>query len=177
MSIVSTFLVLLGLSQPAPAVENSEGRSRPAVQYNKYPTREDHYPGGTPWQGCAGKKEKMSECVTDGDTIRIKYKSHRIADLDTPETKKSNGCSTPQKDAEMKALGNKAKDTVVAMLSNAKSIVVTVYIDPLTKDPVNDKYGRILSKISVDGKDVASQLIAQGLGRHYDGGTKTKWCN
>jgi len=170
-------MVMFSISQPAIPVENHQVSRTPAVQYNKYPTRDDHYPGGIVWQVCAGKKEKMSECVTDGDTIRIKYKSHRIADLDTPETKASNKCSTPQKEAEMKALGNKAKAAVVAMLSNAKDIVVTVYVDPLTKDPVNDKYGRILSKISVDGKDVATQLINQGLGRHYDGGTKTKWCD
>jgi endonuclease YncB( thermonuclease family) len=170
MSIVSTLLVLLGLSQPAPAANHE-------VQYNKYPTREDHYPGGTAWPLCSGKREKMSECVTDGDTIRIKYKSHRIADLDTPETRKSNGCSTIKKNASTKALGITTKKTVAAMLSNAKDITVTVFIDPLTKDPAEDKYGRILSKISVDGKDVASELIKQGLGHHYDGGKKTKWCD
>lgn len=175
-SFTTTIMVLLGLSQPAPAPEYKPSLT-PAVQFNKYQTRDDHYPGGTVWPVCAGKKEKMSECVTDGDTVRIKFKSHRITDLDTPETKASNRCSTPAKEAAAKALGTKAKLAVVAMLSTAKDIVVTVYIDPLTKDAVLDKYGRTLSKISVDGKDVATELISQGLGHHYDGGTKTKWCD
>jgi endonuclease YncB( thermonuclease family) len=170
-------MVVLGLSQPAPAVETHKGVRAPAVQFNKYPKREDHYPGGFSWPVCAGKKEKMSECVTDGDTVRIKFKAYRLIDLDTPETKASNRCSTPEKEAAAKALGAKAKQTVVTMLSTAKDIVVTVYIDPLTKDPVTDKYGRTLSNISADGKDVASVLISSGLGHHYDGGTKTKWCD
>jgi micrococcal nuclease len=166
MSIISIFAVLLGLSHPAPAVE-----------FNKYPTRVDHYPGSTQWPVCAGKREKMSECVTDGDTIRIQYRAYRLADLDTPETKASNRCKSSKVESDMKKLGLEAKETTRQLLSVAKKIDVTVYVDPLTKDTVKDKYGRVLSKVSVDGQDLATILISKGLGKHYDGGKKTKWCD
>ena len=39
-----------------------------------------------------------------------------------------------------------------------------------------DKYGRDLIVLSIDGKDVASEMIARGIARPYHGGKRQSWC-
>ncbi len=40
----------------------------------------------------------------------------------------------------------------------------------------DDKYGRMLIDLQLDGTDVTSLMLGAGLGRRYDGGTRKGWC-
>lgn len=138
-------------------------------KYLDYPKRVDSY-HNIKWPVCKGKLEAMQNCVVDGDTLRINYKSYRIGNLDTPETRRS---ACPQE----KDLGNQAKDFTFRLVNEAKAVHVTVYIHPLFHEPTRDKYGRILASIAADDVDIATSLKGIGLARDYDGGTKSSWCN
>jgi endonuclease YncB( thermonuclease family) len=37
--------------------------------------------------------------------------------------------------------------------------------------------GRVVARVTVDGKDVAAILISEGLGREYHGGKRRGWCD
>jgi micrococcal nuclease len=109
--------------------------------------------------------------VVDGDTfivnnpnppIDMLQKSHRLAGVDTPESFKQ--VAKCQKEIE---LGLKAKEFVKDF---TKGEVNIVYLEL-------DKYGRYLVNVSKNGKDLAEELVKNGLAVFYDGGTKTKdWC-
>lgn len=36
--------------------------------------------------------------------------------------------------------------------------------------------GRVLGKVSVNGRDLGEALVAAGLARLYSGGKRTAWC-
>ena len=109
--------------------------------------------------------------VVDGDTFEIKnpkppldllQTKHRIAGIDTPESFKQ--VAKCKKEIE---LGLKAKAFVKDF---TKGEVNIVYLEL-------DKYGRYLVNVSKNGKDLAEELVKNGLAVFYDGGTKTKdWC-
>jgi len=40
-----------------------------------------------------------------------------------------------------------------------------------------DKYFRVLADVMIDGKNLTDLLIKKGLGKPYDGGTKSSWCD
>lgn len=113
----------------------------------------------------------LSEIVSiyDGDTFTgtikdwptiIGYRiSIRVAGIDCPEMR--------DKRPEIKAKAQEAKQYVVNRLREAKEVrLINIR---------RDKYFRILADISVDGKDLAKELIEKGLAKPYDGGTKEKW--
>lgn len=39
-----------------------------------------------------------------------------------------------------------------------------------------DRYGRLLVTLWLDGRDVAGEMIAEGLAVPYDGGRRINWC-
>jgi endonuclease YncB( thermonuclease family) len=43
------------------------------------------------------------------------------------------------------------------------------------KDLERDKYFRILAEVLVDGVSMGREMVAKGLARPYDGGTKSSW--
>ena len=105
----------------------------------------------------------------DGDTITflmeiypdtLVLRNVRLYGIDTPEIY--------GKCPEEKARAIVARDYVEEKLSASEDIVVTV-IDI-------GKYGRPVSLVKVDGKDLATDMIAKGFGRLYDGGTRLPWC-
>lgn len=120
------------------------------------------------WEFCKGKREKQSECVVDGDTIRIGYKNYRLKGLDTPE--KRSKCQ------EEKRLAIQASNMTLNELNNAKEIQMIVNIDKLTKTVISDKYGRPMLQLNIDGNDLSKKLIDKGLAKEYQGKTKEKWC-
>lgn len=147
-----------------------------AEEYLSYQTRIDEYPGSGQFTACKGRLELMPNCVVDADTIRIDYQSYRIEGIDTPESRGGTGAKTGAKCDAEKELGLKAKDFVIQHLNRAILVRVTVFIHPLKKDVVRDKYGRVLARIAADGADIKDELIKATLAHHYDGGTKTSWC-
>jgi micrococcal nuclease len=116
-------------------------------------------------------KAKITEVrsIYDGDTFRCTIKSYpkiigddisvRVAGIDCPEM--------TDKRPEIKALAQQAKQYTVARLREGK----IVWLMNMRRD----KYFRILADISIDGKDLAKELIEKGLAKPYDGGTKEAW--
>lgn len=140
------------------------------LEYLQFPKKEVLWPYRD-WPVCKGRLQEMDHCVNDGDTLRIAYRSYRIGDLDTPETGKKAKCDAERDKAEA------VKRLVATMLSQAHMLKVTTYVHPLKQEEARDKYGRILSKVEIDGHDLAELLIENGLAHHYDGTTKQPWCD
>ena len=100
--------------------------------------------------------------VIDGDTIDIDGARYRLVGFDTPETYR------PQCDYE-KALGNQAT-------AQLKQLINSIAIIDLAVQPGRDKYGRGLARLFVNGRDVGTTLINEGLARPYNGGRRSSWC-
>lgn len=121
--------------------------------------------------------------VYDGDTIVTFYQglpsplnqvSVRILHIDTPEMPAKSYATTGKlgnakcvKEAE-KAI--QAKQAILTLLADSRTMYISQY--------QWDKYGgRILANVSINGKDVAEMLIANGLAVRYEGERKTHdWC-
>ncbi|WGZ93258.1 MAG: thermonuclease family protein [Candidatus Thiothrix putei] len=88
--------------------------------------------------------------VSDGDTLTVlasnkrNYKI-RLQGIDAPETKQAHG----QKCKEM-------------LMTRAVNLTADVEAYKL------DRYGRVIGKVTVEGKDVALEQIKAGCGWHYD---------
>lgn len=103
--------------------------------------------------------------VYDGDTITIAgrigndrtiYKfSVRLRGIDCPEMKTKNQSE--------KNIAIKARDFVAALCLNKR-----VRLENCS----NDKYGRLLADVVVNGKNISALLIENRLAVAYDGGTK-----
>jgi micrococcal nuclease len=89
-----------------------------------------------------------------GDNIGI-----RILGIDCPEM--------TDKRQDIKALAQQAKQYTVARLRAGKTISLL--------NMRRDKYFRIVADVSVDGKNLAQELIDNGLAKPYDGETKEAW--
>lgn len=100
-------------------------------------------------------------CVVDGDTIWLEGTKVRIADIDTPETHEPRCASE-------KALGDKATRRLQALLNSGA-------ITTLSIDRDEDRYGRKLRLVMVDGASVGEMLVREGLARPYAGGRRP-WC-
>ena len=100
-------------------------------------------------------------CVVDGDTLWIEGVKVRVADIDAPETH-------DPKCASEKALGDRATARLRQLVNSGK-----VTLAPIDRD--EDRYGRKLRIVKVDGRSVGGQLVGEGLARWYEGGRKP-WC-
>ena len=111
--------------------------------------------------------------VLDGDTIEYKAPflpaplkpvlKIRVLGIDTPE--KGHRAQCP----EEAALALKASALTKQAVKEAKTIELQL--------EGWDKFGgRVLGYVLIDGKNLGDMLIAQGLARPYDGGTKSSWC-
>jgi micrococcal nuclease len=107
--------------------------------------------------------------VLDGDTIEIsaqvwlglRLTSHvRIRGIDTPELR--GEC------ASEKAMAARARDRLTRLAG--ASIRIAHIAD--------DKYaGRVIADAAAaDGTDLRDAMLASGLARPYDGGTRGDWC-
>lgn len=109
--------------------------------------------------------------VYDGDTFTVQVylwpgmtfqTSIRVTGLDTPELKNS-GCDRAAQIAKA------AREFTVQALAKAKSRTIV--------NIQEDKYGgRVDATVLLDGRSLTDLLIAQGLAKPYNGGTKTPWC-
>lgn len=104
--------------------------------------------------------------VYDGDTVtgicsfdggrRLRRCSLRIHGIDCPEIR--------GRGAREKAAAVVARDFV-----HAQCFDRVVQLDPKGID----KYGRILASLTLDGQDLAEQLLARGFARSYAGAART----
>lgn len=100
-------------------------------------------------------------CVVDGDTLWIDGVKIRVADIDAPETHDYNCVGE-------KALGDRATARLRQLVNSG-----TVTLRPIDRD--EDRYGRKLRIVMVDGQSVGDALVGEGLARWYEGGRKP-WC-
>lgn len=100
-------------------------------------------------------------CVVDGDTIWLEGTKIRIADIDAPETHEPRCASE-------RALGDRATARLLQLLNGG---VIT--LSRINRD--EDRYGRKLRIVRVEGVSVGDTLVAEGLARWYAGGRRP-WC-
>lgn len=100
--------------------------------------------------------------IHDGDTIRLGDERIRIVGLDTPELGHRARCEAEARAAEQ------AKQALIAEIARGNVAL---------ERQGADRYGRTLARVTVDGRDVADTLIAQGLARPYAGGRRDGWCS
>ncbi|WP_322597079.1 thermonuclease family protein [Sphingomicrobium arenosum] len=99
-------------------------------------------------------------CVVDGDTIWMRGENIRLANIDAPETH-SPRCSRE------KELGDRATRRLHQLVNGG-----AVSLRSIDRD--QDRYGRSLRIVLVDGEDVGATLVREGLARWYAGG-KRPW--
>lgn len=113
--------------------------------------------------------DKATVRVIDGDTIKVAGEAVRIVGLNAPET--HHVCA-----AEL-ALGLKAKQHAIALVTNAATITLQLQIRAKTGRLVRDKYGRLLGLVAVDRTDWAAHMIAADLAKPWNGrGKRPGWC-
>jgi endonuclease YncB( thermonuclease family) len=100
-------------------------------------------------------------CVVDGDTFYIGGAKVRIADIDAPETHDYRCRSELE-------LGERAARDLQALLNSGAVTMTRI-------DRDRDVYGRLLRNVSVNGRDVGEELIADGVARAYAVGRRS-WC-
>ena len=100
-------------------------------------------------------------CVVDGDTIWFKGQNIRVADIDAPETHEPR-CR------EEAALGDRATRRLHQLVNSG-----TISLESIDRD--EDRYGRKLRIVEVNGVSVGDTLVGEGLARWYEGGRRP-WC-
>jgi endonuclease YncB( thermonuclease family) len=93
--------------------------------------------------------------VVDGDTVRIDGTVIRLKGLDAPEMHQ-----TCHQGSQSYACGEVAKGALVRMAAHGVMIC---------RVAGQDRYRRTLAHCSVDGEDVGSKLVADGLAIGYGG--------
>lgn len=93
---------------------------------------------------------------TDGDTVHLEIageeKTVRLLAIDTPETVKPGDSVQP--------IGKEASEYTCKTIKNAKEIILEYEVNNR-----NDKYGRILAWLFVDGNLLQQELVEKGLAK------------
>lgn len=109
--------------------------------------------------------------VHDGDTVRVRLGGECLPDLFRVLLVRLNGCDTPElrdQRPEVRAKAEEAREFTSAFLLPGDSVQI--------KDVALDKYGgRIVGRIEIDGADLCSLLIDEGLAREYHGRGGKPW--
>lgn len=100
-------------------------------------------------------------CIVDGDTIWLDGQNLRLQSYDTPEP--YNGICGGQTEV---ALAHRASARLLQLLNTNAFVVHTAG---------EDRYGRTLATIKIDGRDVGDILIEEGLARPWPDGYEF-WC-
>lgn len=94
--------------------------------------------------------------VIDGDTLRDGGERYRVENLDAPELGHRARCPAEA------ALAEAARDAAVTLVANAHQVEAL----PIGR---RDRYGRVVARIELDGRDLGDTLIARGLARPWRG--------
>lgn len=106
---------------------------------------------------------EKSECILnvhDGDTIRTCMGERiRIENIDAPEMAGSPKCESSRRRGWCDyALAEESRDALAAMLKSG-AVRVTRHGE--------DRYGRTLARVTVNGRDVGEELIARHFARRW----------
>jgi endonuclease YncB( thermonuclease family) len=102
-------------------------------------------------------------CIVDGDTFDVGGVRIRMVDYDAPEIGKSR-C------AREHALGEKARLRLRDLLNSGAILI----LPSGSRD--EDRYGRKLRMVTLDGQSVGKILIAEGLAWPWEG-RRHDWCH
>lgn len=97
------------------------------------------------------------DCIVDGDTLWVGREKVRLANIDAPEIHGQCAAET--------ARAVRARDRLLSLTSRGFQI----------RRAGQDRYGRTLATLSVGGRDVGRQLVAEGLARRW-AGRRQPWC-
>ncbi len=113
------------------------------------------------WSSGFGWSPAYGWQAVDGDTLTTPEGGRiRLLGVDTPEL---HPCRCPR-ECE---LGARARRRTQTLLNEGPVSLQTAG---------RDWYGRTLARVNVGGRDLSKILIAEGLGRPYDGGQRRGWC-
>ncbi|MCA0920207.1 thermonuclease family protein [Pseudooceanicola nanhaiensis] len=101
---------------------------------------------------------KRISCVVDGDTIWFEREKIRLLSIDAPELF-SPKCSQEALQAR------EARDRLADLLNGEMRV----------EREGEDRYGRTLARVFVDGRDVGELLVREGLVRRWVG-RREPWC-
>jgi micrococcal nuclease len=96
-------------------------------------------------------------CVHDGDSFIVDRERIRIMDIDAPELE--GQC------ASERALAIRARNRLRELL-----VGYEIHRDG------QDRYGRTLAVVTVNGRSVGAQLVREGLARNWTG-RRESWCS
>lgn len=101
-----------------------------------------------------------SPSVHDGDTIRCGAERIRIQNIDAPELPDSPKCQDYRRSYAWcdYAAGYKSRDALQALLTRGPARIQRMG---------QDKYGRTLARVTVNGKDAGTYLVGLGLARWW----------
>lgn len=105
---------------------------------------------------------RRSDCVIDGDTIRVRDERIRLEDINAPEM------SRPRCDTE-RELAARARQRLLVLI-NAGPLEI---VDDGGRD--RDRYGRLLRRLERDGHSLGAMLVDEGLARPWTG-RRRGWC-
>ena len=113
--------------------------------------------------GAGPPAEGTIRYVTDGDTFRLESGERiRIAGIDAPETHRDQA-----RCARERVLGEAAAARARAWLDHRT----------VTFERVGKSYNRTVARVTLDGRDVGSELVAMGVGKWWPRyQTKPDWC-
>jgi endonuclease YncB( thermonuclease family) len=101
-------------------------------------------------------------CVVDGDTIRFRGATIRVADINAPETRDAR-CRAERR------LGRRATERLRALLNAGPFELVRAGRQD------TDRYGRKLRLLRRNGRSLGTALVEEGLARPWSGRRKG-WC-
>lgn len=100
--------------------------------------------------------------VIDGDTIDVRGERVRVANLDAPDVGSHAKCPLEER------RGQAAKAYAIRLVRGAGEV-------GLADRQGQDRYGRSLARVILDGGDFAEMMIAAGHGRPWRG-RSSDWC-
>lgn len=100
--------------------------------------------------------------VIDGDTIDVRGERVRVANLDAPDVGSHAKCPLEER------RGQAAKTFAIRLVRDAGEV-------GLADRQGQDRYGRSLARVTLDGADFAGLMIAAGHGRPWLG-RSSDWC-
>jgi len=114
----------------------------------------------------AGARDCSVTRVVDGDTVDLSCPGEgrfraRLMGFDTPETYRAR-CQAERR------LGEAAGQRLGELAARARTSEARFF--------GYDRYDRRLARLWLDGTDVASTLVSEGLAVRYTGGRRIDWC-